>query len=52
LCRNARETKAGIATNGASWSRLIRWEDSDISAASNSRCLVIRKKVSSIARRP
>jgi len=36
-----------MATKGAPASRLIRYEDSDISAASNSRCRVIRKNVSS-----
>jgi hypothetical protein len=38
LCRNAREVNAGIAMNGGSGaSRLSTYDDSDISAASNSR---------------
>jgi len=54
LCRKAREGNTGIAMNGrapgSSASRLITYEDSDISAASNSRCLSIRKNVSSTGR--
>ncbi len=50
LCRKARDGNTGMATNGASWPRLITYEDSDSSAASNSRNRAIRKKVSSTGR--
>jgi hypothetical protein len=47
-CRKKRDGKAGIATNGRS-SRPsdIAYEESDISAQSNSRCRSMRKNVSS-----
>ena len=46
--RNTRDGKTGIATNGRfGWNSDSTYDDSDISAASNSVCRSIRKNVSS-----
>jgi hypothetical protein len=50
-CRKNREGKMGMATKGRG-SRNIDtvYDDSDISATSNSRCRIMRKNVSSTGR--
>ena len=48
--RKYRDGKAGMAMNGRSLASDTVYEDSDISATSNSRCRSIRKKVSSTGR--
>lgn len=53
-CRNMREVKTGRATKGEGSVPSPRdrtYEESDISATSNSRCRIIRKKVSSTGSR-
>ena len=50
-CRNERDGKTGIAMNGGfSWKSDIVYDESDISAMSNSRCRNILKNVSSTIR--